>query len=177
MNEYCWKCGSKIRLNKCENCGEMAHWWILSCEKNKAKDARTLLEILLFVCIGVSFLGFMAFNQGQKQANEKKYEEGEKYGYSIAYEEAMDEIDKEKKSSYNYGYEVGYSSGYKDGESQSGIKYVEKVEYRNAYSYYSSNRYGIDDGVYDEIYELAYQDGYGDAVSDIRRDFDIDLDY
>lgn len=88
---------------------------------------------------------------------------------ATVYDDPLAEVEREMREAYK--------NGYNDGECQSGIKYVEEVEYKNAYSYYSSNRYGIDDGVYDEIYEMAYQDGYGDAKSDIRRDFDIDLDY
>lgn len=88
---------------------------------------------------------------------------------ATVYDDPLAEVEREIRKAYQ--------SGYKDGESQSGIKYVEKVEYKNAYSYYSSNQYGVDDGVYDEIFERGYESGYEEAISDIRRDFDVDLDY
>lgn len=88
---------------------------------------------------------------------------------ATVYDDPLAEVEREIRKAYQ--------SGYKDGESQSGIKYVEKAEYKNAYSDFSSNQYGVDDGVYDEIYERGYEAGYGEAISDIGSDFDIDLDY
>mgnify|MGYP006923331394 CR=1 FL=1 len=72
---------------------------------------------------------------------------------------------------FQEGYDFGFSEGKLEAKKEYNLKNqksttsanTEKV-YVNAYSDYSSNRWGIDDGVYDEIYERAYEDAMYDAL-------------
>lgn len=108
--------------------------------------------------------------------------------YKKGYEDAIKEMEAEHAEAYNtgysYGFDAGYEVGLKDGDSAgynrgladgSPVTKKETI-YVNAYSYYSSNRWGIDDSVYDEIYEYIYAQGYNDALYEISEEYGICLD-
>ena len=101
------------------------------------------------------------------------YKKGRTEGYDIGYSDGLAEGERNSRVEYNRGYRQGLADG-------SPITKTETV-YANAYSGYSSNKWGVEDSVYDdmydEIYERGYEAGYHDARSEISDMYDMEFDY